>query len=61
MSNDSILALSFGGGCYDFGLVVVYPSEAISSDKFLIEVGMESTRKSAYVSVELVEGVDDLV
>ena len=34
--NKAVGVLSFGGGCNDIGLVVVYPLEALSPDEFLI-------------------------
>ena len=59
--NEAVDALSFGGSCNGIGLVVIYPLEALSPDEFSIKFGMESAGKSAGVSAELVEGVDDLV
>ena len=59
--NDTIGALYFGGGCDDLGLVVVCPLEALAPHEFLIELGMESAGKSAYVSAEFGEGADDFV
>ena len=59
--NKTVGPLSFGGGCNDIGIVVVYPAEEVAPHEFLIKVGVESAGKSAYVSAELGEGVDDLV
>ena len=54
-------ALYFGGGCDDIGLVVVYPLEALDPHVSSIKVSVEFLGKSFYVSVELGEGVDDIV
>ena len=59
--NDNVGALYFVGGCDDLGLVVVYPSEELSPDDFLIKVSVESVGKIAYVSAGFVEGVDDII
>ena len=40
MCNETIGALSFVRGCNDLGLVVVYLSEALAPNEFLIKVGI---------------------
>ena len=59
--NETIGALSFFRGCDDLGLFVVYTSDALAPDEFLIKVGIELAGKSAYVSAELREGGGDII
>ena len=53
--NETIGALSFGRGCDDLGIFVIYPLEELAPDEFAIKFRVVITRKSSGVYAEFRE------